>query len=107
MQAKNPATLVEKSGKGMLPKNKLGAELFKFKCCWFRHKQDSKPRTVNLNDLKWELFTKSVEKKTLLRCLCFGRNRSNHCKQKNLQLISLQLLVQSYTTNVYDRERNF
>jgi ribosomal protein S9 len=24
-----------------------------------------------------------------------------------LQLISLQLLVQSYTTNVYDRERNF
>jgi len=29
LQAKNPALLVEKAVKGMLPKNKLGAELFR------------------------------------------------------------------------------
>ncbi|MEO8255258.1 MAG: 50S ribosomal protein L13, partial [Flavobacterium sp.] len=29
LQAKNPASLIEKAVKGMLPKNKLGAELFR------------------------------------------------------------------------------
>ena len=55
LQAKNPATLVEKAVKGMLPKNKLGAQLFRNLnvVVGTEHKQDAqKPRTVNLNDLK-------------------------------------------------------
>ena len=55
LQAKNPATLVEKAVKGMLPKNKLGAELFRNLnvVVGAEHKQGAqKPRTVNLNDLK-------------------------------------------------------
>ena len=55
LQAKNPATLVEKAVKGMLPKNKLGAELFRNlnAVVGSEHKQGAqKPRTVNLNDLK-------------------------------------------------------
>ncbi|AWG20395.1 50S ribosomal protein L13 [Flavobacterium faecale] len=55
LQAKNPATLVEKAVKGMLPKNKLGAELFRNLnvVVGTEHKQGAqKPRTVNLNDLK-------------------------------------------------------
>lgn len=55
LQAKNPATLVEKAVKGMLPKNKLGAELFRNLnvVTGPEHKQGAqKPRTVNLNDLK-------------------------------------------------------
>ena len=55
LQAKNPATLVEKAVKGMLPKNKLGAELFRNLnvVVGSEHKQGAqKPRTVNLNDLK-------------------------------------------------------
>ncbi|WP_418264722.1 50S ribosomal protein L13 [Flavobacterium faecale] len=55
LQAKNPAALVEKAVKGMLPKNKLGAELFRNLnvVVGSEHKQGAqKPRTVNLNDLK-------------------------------------------------------
>ncbi|WP_026712612.1 50S ribosomal protein L13 [Flavobacterium daejeonense] len=55
LQAKNPAALVEKAVKGMLPKNKLGAELFRNLnvVVGSEHKQAAqKPRTVNLNDLK-------------------------------------------------------
>jgi large subunit ribosomal protein L13 len=55
MQQKNPALLVEKAIKGMLPKNKLGAELFRNLNVnvGSEHKQGAqKPKTVNLNDLK-------------------------------------------------------
>ena len=55
LQSKNPATLVEKAVKGMLPKNKLGAELFRNLnvVVGSEHKQGAqKPKTVNLNDLK-------------------------------------------------------
>ena len=55
LQDKNPALLVEKAVKGMLPKNKLGAELFRNLnvVVGSEHKQGAqKPRTVNLNDLK-------------------------------------------------------
>ncbi len=53
--AKNPAVVVEKAVKGMLPKNKLGAELFRNLNVYVgtEHKHDAqKPKTVNLNDLK-------------------------------------------------------
>ena len=52
---KDPTRLVEKAVKGMLPKNKLGAELFRNLnvVVGSEHKQGAqKPRTVNLNDLK-------------------------------------------------------
>ena len=55
MQQKNPALLVEKAIKGMLPKNKLGAQLFRNLNVYVgsEHKHDAqKPKTVNLNDLK-------------------------------------------------------
>jgi large subunit ribosomal protein L13 len=55
LQAKNPVLLVEKAVKGMLPKNKLGAELFRNLnvVVGAEHKQGTqKPKTVNLNDLK-------------------------------------------------------
>jgi len=55
LQDKNPALLVEKAVKGMLPKNKLGAELFRNLnvVVGSEHKQGAqKPRLVNLNDLK-------------------------------------------------------
>ena len=55
MQQKNPALLVEKAVKGMLPKNKLGAELFRnlnvFVGAEHTHGAQ-KPKTINLNDLK-------------------------------------------------------
>ena len=55
MQQKNPALLVEKAVKGMLPKNKLGAELFRnlnvFVGTEHTHGAQ-KPKTINLNDLK-------------------------------------------------------
>ena len=54
-KTKNPATLVEKAVKGMLPKNKLGAQLFRNLnvVVGTEHKQEAqKPKTVNLNDLK-------------------------------------------------------
>ena len=55
MQAKNPALLVEKAVKGMLPKNKIGAELFRNLNVFVgaEHTHDAqKPKTINLNDLK-------------------------------------------------------
>ena len=55
MQQKNPALLVEKAIKGMLPKNKLGAELFRNLNVYVgsEHKHGAQtPKTVNLNDLK-------------------------------------------------------
>lgn len=55
MQQKNPALLVEKAIKGMLPENKLGAELFRNLNVYVgsEHKHAAQsPKTVNLNDLK-------------------------------------------------------
>jgi large subunit ribosomal protein L13 len=55
MQEKNPALLVEKAVKGMLPKTKVGSELFRnlnvFVGTEHTHGAQ-KPKTVNLNDLK-------------------------------------------------------
>ncbi|UOK42860.1 MULTISPECIES: 50S ribosomal protein L13 [Flavobacterium] len=54
-QQKNPAVIVEKAVKGMLPKNKLGAELFRNLNVYVgsEHKHEAQqPKTVNLNDLK-------------------------------------------------------
>ena len=55
MQQKNPALLVEKAIKGMLPKTKLGSELFRnlnvFVGAEHTHGAQ-KPKTINLNDLK-------------------------------------------------------
>ena len=55
MQQKNPALLVEKAVKGMLPKNKLGAQLFRNLDVnvGSEHKHGAQqPKTINLNDLK-------------------------------------------------------
>ena len=55
MQQKNPELLVEKAIKGMLPKTKLGSELFRnlnvFVGSEHKHAAQT-PKTVNLNDLK-------------------------------------------------------
>lgn len=51
---KDPARLIEKSIKGMLPKNKLGAQLFRNLKVFVgtEHKHDAqKPTTINLNEL--------------------------------------------------------
>lgn len=55
MLAKDPARIVEKSIKGMLPKNKLGAELFRNLKVYAGtdHNQEAqKPTAINLNDFK-------------------------------------------------------
>ncbi|MFS4483978.1 50S ribosomal protein L13 [Hyunsoonleella sp. 2307UL5-6] len=52
---KNPARIVEKSVKGMLPKNKLGAVLFRnlTVVVGSEHKHEAqKPKTINLNEFK-------------------------------------------------------
>ena len=52
---KDPARLIEKSVKGMLPKNKLGAAIFRNLKVYVddNHGQDAqKPRVINLNDIK-------------------------------------------------------
>ena len=52
---KNPERLIEKAVKGMLPKNKLGATLFRNLKVYAgaEHKQDAQqPKTVNLNEIK-------------------------------------------------------
>ncbi len=52
---KDPARLIEKSVKGMLPKNKLGADLFRNLKVYVgsEHGQDAqKPTAINLNDFK-------------------------------------------------------
>lgn len=51
---KNPSSIIEKSVKGMLPKNKLGAALFRnlYVCNDANHNQESqKPVSINLNDV--------------------------------------------------------
>ena len=53
--AKDPARLIEKSVKGMLPKNKLGAALFRNLKVYVGTEHDheaQKPAAINLNDLK-------------------------------------------------------
>ena len=55
MQEKNPALLVEKAIKGMLPKTKVGSELFRNLNVFVGSEHThgaQKPKTVNLNDLK-------------------------------------------------------
>jgi large subunit ribosomal protein L13 len=52
---KDPARLVEKAVKGMLPKNKLGAEIFRNLKVYAdaNHGQEAqKPRAINFNDNK-------------------------------------------------------
>jgi large subunit ribosomal protein L13 len=52
--AKDPARLVEKSVKGMLPKNKLGAALFRNLdvVVGEEHKHEAQqPKTINLNEV--------------------------------------------------------
>ncbi|MGB5202907.1 MAG: 50S ribosomal protein L13 [Eudoraea sp.] len=52
---KNPVSIIEKAVKGMLPKNKLGAELFRNLRVYAGtdHDQEAqKPKAINLNDLK-------------------------------------------------------
>ena len=53
--AKDPTRLVEKSIKGMLPKNKLGAALFRnlTVVTGTKHAHEAqKPKTINLNEFK-------------------------------------------------------
>jgi len=55
MFAKDPTRIVEKSVKGMLPKNKLGAELFRNLnvVVGKEHSYEAqKPKTINLNEFK-------------------------------------------------------
>jgi large subunit ribosomal protein L13 len=52
---KNPTAMVEKAVKGMLPKNRLGADLFRnlYVYAGTEHNQEAqKPKQINLNDLK-------------------------------------------------------
>ncbi len=52
---KDPARLVEKAVKGMLPKNKLGAALFRNLRVYVgaEHDQEAQnPKVINLNDIK-------------------------------------------------------
>ena len=52
---KNPGRIVEKAVKGMLPKNRLGAELFRNLKVYVgtKHGQEAqKPTVININDLK-------------------------------------------------------
>ena len=52
--AKNPSSIIEKSVKGMLPKNKLGAALFRNLYVYddSKHTQEAqKPVSINLNDI--------------------------------------------------------
>ncbi|MDY8136742.1 50S ribosomal protein L13 [Aquimarina sp. 2201CG5-10] len=52
---KNPERLIEKAVKGMLPKNKLGADLFRNLKVYAgaQHNQDAQqPKTINLNEFK-------------------------------------------------------
>ena len=55
MLDKNPGKIVEKAVKGMLPKNRLGADLFRNLKVYVGpdHNQEAqKPTAINLNDLK-------------------------------------------------------
>lgn len=53
--SKHPERIIEKSVKGMLPKNKLGAEIYRNLKVYVGPKHDQeaqKPSAINLNDLK-------------------------------------------------------
>ena len=55
MFQKDPARLVEKAVKGMLPKNKLGSALYRnlYVYAGAEHQQEAqKPKSFNLNDLR-------------------------------------------------------
>ena len=55
LMAKKPSAVVEMAIKGMLPKNRLGAELFRNLKVYDNeaHQQEAqKPKAINLNDLK-------------------------------------------------------
>ena len=55
LMEKNPARIVEKSIKGMLPKNRLGAELFRNLKVYVGSEHDheaQKPTVFNLKDFK-------------------------------------------------------
>ena len=55
LYAKDPSRLVEKAVKGMLPKNKLGAALFRNLKVYTgpEHDQEAqKPKSININELK-------------------------------------------------------
>jgi len=55
MLAKHPERLVEKAVRGMLPKNKLGAKMYKnlYVYAGAEHKQEAqKPKKIDLNDIK-------------------------------------------------------
>jgi hypothetical protein len=91
----------------MLPKNKLGAELFRnLNVVGSEHKQGSKPRTVNLNDLKMGVIHKIGRRKPLLHVFMFRKEQEYHCKQKKFATYFPTATLQSYATNVYDRECN-
>lgn len=52
---KHPERLIEKSVKGMLPKNRLGADLFRNLKVYVggeHHHEAQKPKAINLNDFK-------------------------------------------------------
>lgn len=55
LMKKNPIAVVEKAVKGMLPKNRLGSELFRnmFVYAGPEHNQEAqKPKKINLNEIK-------------------------------------------------------
>ena len=55
LMAKKPVAMVEKAVKGMLPKSRLGSQLFRnlFVYDGAEHKQEAqKPKKINLNDIK-------------------------------------------------------
>ena len=55
LMEKNPIAMVEKAIKGMLPKNKLGADLYRnlFVYAGSEHKQEAqKPTKLNLNSIR-------------------------------------------------------
>lgn len=55
LMAKRPEAMVEKAIKGMLPKNKLGADLFRnlYVYAGSEHKQEAQnPKTINLNSIR-------------------------------------------------------
>jgi large subunit ribosomal protein L13 len=55
LMKKNPIAVVEKAVKGMLPKNRLGSQLFRnmFVYAGPEHNQEAqKPKKINLNEIK-------------------------------------------------------
>lgn len=55
LMAKKPTAMVEKAIKGMLPKNRLGADLFRnlYVYSGVEHEQEAqKPKKVNINDIR-------------------------------------------------------